>query len=984
MSLSDSTAGRQPEAMLLEELRALLDTVHSGGSANRNLTLDASLERELGLDSLSRMELASRLERRFERDLPAQLVVDAQTPRDLLAALLDPGRSQSGWRPGPRRQDAQPRQMASPTGLSIPTSDVQTLPELLVWQAQRKGDAAHVTFLDEEQSEVLSYSELLVRAQAIAAGLQSDGVGAGDTVALMLPSGVDYFCAFLGVQLAGAIPVPIYPPVRLAQLEEHLLRHRKILDNAQVKGLVSFAQAQPVAKLFANQVRGLERVWSVAGLEGAAGTLASPRIAAEDTAFLQYTSGSTGTPKGVVLDHRAVLASLVSMGQAVGLRDEEVFVSWLPLYHDMGLIGAWLGSLYHGMPLVLMSPLTFLSRPVRWLEAISQYQGTLSGGPNFAYELCTRRISDEQLEGLDLRSWRMAFNGAEPVNADTMDRFAQRFATVGFDARAFSPVYGLAEATLGVSFTPPGTAPVYDRVERRGLSERGVATPVVGDSFTEEDVAVQVSSGVPIPGFEVRTVDSAGRETSQRQVGHVQFAGPGACRGYFRNSEATDALFDQRWVSTGDLGYIANGELFITGRVKDLIIRGGRNISPYEIENAAADVGGVRRGCVAAFGVVHPDDGTERLVVAAETKVQDDREKDEVRRRIEAAGLAVIGQPIDEVVMLPPNAVLKTSSGKIRRVEMAAAYVSGDLFREQSRPVWRQLLRVAVSGIPGVLRGWGQSLSAWLYAIWWWLCLLPAAAVAGPVTIVLSSPATARRVCGMLAGLVLILVAARPRISGLAHYPRAGPFVVVCNHASYMDGLLLHAVLPAGGVPWVVKGELADNTWARRFLRGLGSIFVQRFDSSQGAAHVDELVQRLESGASLGVFPEGTLHRMPGLLGFQMGGFLAAARSGVPIVPVVVRGTRSMLRDGSWFPRLVPLETEVLAPVMVPEEIEQSGTADESARLFARAVGLRDQVRAKMLDACGEPDLVDRRVLHELADALAERKARKSGSAKQN
>ena len=293
----------------------------------------------------------------------------------------------------------------------------------------------------------------------------------------MLPTGLDYLATFLAVQMTGAIPVPIYPPARLGQLEDHVRRHSGILANAQARMLVTFAPALAVSRLLTAQVPGLGSVVEIAELDRAGRHRERPGLDESSTAFLQYTSGSTGNPKGVVLSHGDVLASLRSMAVALGATPRDVFVSWLPLYHDMGLIGAWMGSLYYGFPLVLMSPLDFLARPARWLEAIHRHGGTLSGGPNFAYELCARRIEPEQLDGLDLSSWRLAFNGAEPVNPDTMDRFASKFAPCGYRGDAMTPVYGLAEATLGVAFTPAGRGPRVETVDGDAIANRAQAVP---------------------------------------------------------------------------------------------------------------------------------------------------------------------------------------------------------------------------------------------------------------------------------------------------------------------------------------------------------------------------------------------------------------------------------------------------------------------------------------------------------------------------
>ncbi|MEK7738192.1 MAG: AMP-binding protein, partial [Pseudomonadota bacterium] len=336
----------------------------------------------------------------------------------------------------------------------------------------------------EEEAETLGYGELLSAAEAVAHGLLRRGLAAGATVAIMLPSGPDFFRAFFGALLAGGVPVPLYPPARASQIEEHLGRQAGILESCQASFLLVTAEVRLPGRLLQARVEGLSQVLTLVELVKPAEPMtdqpapALPPLAAHDTAFLQYTSGSTGDPKGVVLSHANLLANIRAWSRAIALSPTDVVVSWLPLYHDMGLIGAWLGSLYNGLPLVLMSPLDFLARPQRWLWAIHRYRGTVSAAPNFAYEMCARRIPDEELAGLDLSCWRLAANGAEPVSDQTLTRFAERFAPYGFSAAALAPVYGLAECTVGLAVPPPGRGARIERVERARLEDDGLAVPV--------------------------------------------------------------------------------------------------------------------------------------------------------------------------------------------------------------------------------------------------------------------------------------------------------------------------------------------------------------------------------------------------------------------------------------------------------------------------------------------------------------------------
>ena len=936
---------------VLGTLRELVEELHPRSKGHVEIGLDTLLDRDLGLDSLTRMELLARLEARCETGLPVDAVAEADTPRDLLRAIRGaPG--------GPARLRASLESPPVATPGLVPPAGTATLVDALEWHAAHHPGRVHVQLLDESgESTALTYGDLRDGARRVAGGLSAYGLEPGETVAIMLPTGLEYLQAFFGVLLAGGVPVPIYPPARLSQLEDHLRRHARILDNARARRLVTFEPALAVSRLLSAQIDALHGVLDVDGLLRSAFPEREWSPAPTDTAFLQYTSGSTGDPKGVVLSHADVLESLDAMHQALEIEGGDVFVSWLPLYHDMGLVGAWLGSLYYAMPLVLMSPLVFLARPVRWLEAIHRYRATLSGGPNFAYEMCRQRIRESELAGLDLGSWRVAFNGAEPVSVDTQDGFASRFSPFGFEPNALAPVYGLAEATLGVAFTPVGRGPRYDHVDREVMQKQRRAKPV------EESGAASttfVGSGFPIPGFEVRTVDDAGRETAERRVGRIQFRGPSTTSGYFRNPEASRALFDGDWLESGDLAYVADGELFITGRVKDLIIRGGRNVYPYELEQAAGEVEGVRRGCVAVFGSEDRSSGTERLVVVAETRETDTETRSAMIRAIEGAAIRHLGSPPDEVVLVPPYTVLKTSSGKIRRGAVRELHEKGRLGTGAGASLPLQFLRLGLTAVVPQLRRAVDRAADVAYAAWFWLAIGLAAVALWPVTAIVRSRRRAGTVLRSVARALLLLTGLRPRVEGTLPPEDGRGRVLVFNHASYIDGLVLSAILDR--VPrYVAKRELRRFVFSRLFLEGIGSLFVERFDRRRSAEDVDEITAALAAGSEVGIFAEGTLHRMPGLLPFQLGAFRAAVEAGAPVVPVVLRGTRSVLRNESWFPRRAAIR------VRIGEAIDP-GSIDPEVSVWKRAVRLRDATRALMLRHCGEPDLATSRALLDLAE----------------
>ncbi len=1073
-------------AGIARELRA------GGGEPPPAVHLDTDLGRDLGLDSLARMELLARLERAAGASLPDRVLAEAETPRELLRAFESvrpetpvpesephPG-PDSGWDPDPDREReagsgaargsivsgngstrgrgaatrveeagpaaagrwsevrgtraapaAAPGPVAGPVaGADLGSDpapdaiprDAASLVDALARHAAAHPERTHVRLVDEREAEtILTYGALLEGAHRIASGLVASRLTPGRAVAIMLPTGLDYLQCFFGVQIAGGVPLPIYPPARLAQLEDHLRRHERILENADAEWLVTFDEARQVSRLLAVRASRRLRVATVRELAEAgarAGGASDPDLGAgpgpDDVAFLQYTSGSTGQPKGVVLTHRNVLASLDAMARALSASPRDVFVSWLPLYHDLGLIAAWLGSVVYGFPLVLMSPLTFLARPARWLRAVHRHRGTLSGGPNFAFELCTRRVADEEIEGLDLSSWRVAFNGAEPVHPDTLGAFAARFAPFGFDPNALAPVYGLAEATLGVAFTPVGRGPLVERVARASLQRERRAEPAAAG---DEAALRFVSSGVPIPGFEVRTVDDGGRETPERVEGRLQLRGPSTTSGYYRDRAATAALFDGDWLESGDLAYVAGGELFITGRVKDVVIRAGRNLHPYDFEQAAGDLEGVRRGCVALFSARAREGaaaGTERLVAVAETRETDPARRAEVRAALGRLAEERLGQPVDETVLAPPHTVLKTSSGKIRRRAMAERYESGELSAtaEAARPLWLRIARLAVGGAgPAVRRAAGRAGDL-AFAGWFWSALALAGVLPALAAMAARRPRFGYACVRAVARAVLRLTGVRLTVEGAERLRGGGACVIASNHASYLDGLVLAAAIPRP-VRFVAKAELRGHPLARWFLDGIGVLYVDRFDAARSVAHAGGLAEALRAGDRIAIFPEGTLHRMPGLLPFRMGAFMAAVEEEAPVAPVVLRGTRSLMRDGTWFPRRAPVHVRIGEPVPPPalesapaaepasaaEPAPESGPApgdgsDHAAgsgsfigggppagggsgaarRAWPRAVRLRNEVRAWMLAHCGEPDLADRNPLRALAERRAARK----------
>ena len=929
---------------VLRTLVAQTQPQHALAAHAARITLDSRLEGDLGLDSLARAELMLRLAHEFSAPLPDAALAQAQTPRDLLRyiAQLNPHPPPVGTvSPTP----ALPQQATS----DVP-EDAQTLVEVLRWHAARNASRTHVLLYDDDEHvQAITYSELLADAERVAAALQARGLRVRQTVALMLPTGRAYLTTFFGVMLVGGIPVPIYPPARLAQLEDHLQRHAHILANAQTTFIITVPQAKAIATLLRSRVPGLREILDADELASPATAPPCP-AAADDIAFLQYTSGSTGSPKGVVLSHANLLANLRAMGAACDVSSADVFVSWLPLYHDMGLIGAWFGALYFAFPLVLMSPLAFLARPLRWLATISRHRATISAAPNFAYELCARKIADEeiaqlsQIGGLDLTSWRLALNGAEPVSAATIDAFAARFAPYGLRREAITPVYGLAENSVGLAFPPPGRGPRIDVIAREPLAREQRALLAPADERPERATLRIVACGYALPGHPIRIVDSAGGELPERHVGRLQFRGPSATAAYYRNAPATQALIRSGWLDSGDLAYSAGGEIFLTGRVKDLIIRGGRNVYPYELEQAVGNIDGVRKGGVAVFASHEAQGVGEKLVVVAETRESEPGRREAVRQAIAQAALDVIGIAADDIVLAPPNAVLKTSSGKIRRAASREAYENGTL-GAPSAAAWRVTLRLGVAAWRARLAEQARRVTALSFALWCWLVFLVVALPTVLFICVAQAPVYARRVAQHAARLIVAASGLPVEQRGVETLSDADRLLLV-NHGSYADALLLCALLPARhDYVFVAKREFAGQRVARAFLHGLGCLYVERHAAQQSVEDVDALVAALSRGARLIVFPEGTFTREAGLRAFHMGAFVAAQRAHVALRIAALRGTREVLRDGSWLPQRAPLS------LTIGERLSTDG--DD----WAAAVRLRDTARARMLALCGERDL---------------------------
>ncbi len=605
---------------------------------------------------------------------------------------------------------------------------ILTFLDALRERMERHPDRLAYTFLSDGEGVAArwTYGDVDRRARSIAALLQGSGL-AGERALLLYPPGLDFIAGFLGCLHAGVLAVPAYPP----RAPRTLPRLLAVARDARPRVALTTAALQPQIARFAAPSSELAALPLLSTDEAGAELAASwraPALTAESIAFLQYTSGSTADPKGVMVSHGNLLANEEAIRQAFGQSESSVVVGWLPLYHDMGLIGNVLQPLFSGGQAVLMSPVAFLQKPLRWLQAIDRYRGTTSGGPNFAYELCLAKVAAEERRALDLSSWELAFNGAEPVRAETLARFAEGFACGGFRRQALYPCYGLAEATLFVAGGRRGAGARLGRFAAAALERgRGEAVPDALESTAGRDL---VSCGAVASGHEVAVVDpETARPRGPGEVGEVWVRGASVARGYWGKPEETARDFTARlddgsgrpdaYLRTGDLGFLSGGELYVTGRIKDLIILRGRNLYPQDIERTVErSHAGLRPGCGAAFAV--EGDGGERLVVVQEV----DRRERDLAGAAAAARAAVAEEheaQLHDVVLVREGAVPKTSSGKIRRAACRERYLAGTLEvvaasplapDEPAMPIVPALDRDALAGLADAERG--GALAAYL------------------------------------------------------------------------------------------------------------------------------------------------------------------------------------------------------------------------------------------------------------------------------
>jgi acyl-CoA synthetase (AMP-forming)/AMP-acid ligase II len=573
-----------------------------------------------------------------------------------------------------RQVSTEPAERRPSSAPAIPV-EVTSLASVLRNRAAERPDDAGYIFLPDRRGErlQLTYSELYTRARAVAVRLAEHG-NRGDRAALLFPPGLDFVVAFFGCLLAGIIAVPLMIPRRDSARDASAA----LLADCSPRFAMTSRELVTVARPdLAERFSGAELEWlfvDAATAESNTAGIALPNLEPADIAFLQYTSGSTSTPKGVIVSHDNLLHNLEMIRIAFGNTPQSTHVTWVPHYHDMGLILGILQSLYVGALCVLMAPVSFLQRPLSWLRAISDFQADLAGGPNFAYDRCIKRHRPEEMHGVDLSCWKLAYNGAEPVRAETIERFATTFAPYGFAANSAHPAYGMAEATLLIASGKRGGGPLIRTVSRSALQRHRAVPPTPG-----EDAYKVVGCGRPLAGTCLAIVDPDNqRRLRAGRIGEIWTSGPHVARGYWRHSGASAAVFqavidgepEGVWLRTGDLGCVdENDELYVTGRIKDVIIVRGVNHYPQDIENTVQDCHpALRRHCGAAFGVLDQN-GEEQLVIVQEVEraYRHDFAIGEVIGSIREAVTQEHDIAPREIVLVRSGTVPQTTSGKIQR-----------------------------------------------------------------------------------------------------------------------------------------------------------------------------------------------------------------------------------------------------------------------------------------------------------------------------
>jgi len=593
----------------------------------------------------------------------------------------------------------------------IEHDSIQTFAQLIALRAKIQPDEHYITFLADgwDEEELLTYAQLDRRTRAIGALLHQRGLEPGDRVVIMLDTGIDFVTTFFGILIAGMVPVPVYPPARMARMKHYLRTLGSILDVARSRGIVIDERLMP---LITPRLKSSIIQVSNEETRQAKGTMEPYPLTPSSPGFIQFTSGTTQRPRGVLLLQHQIFAQMDAYEGTLEHRAGDVAVCWVPLYHDLGLIGFVLSCLNAGIPLVLIRPADFLRDPMVWLRAVSKYRAAHSAAPNFAFEMCTRKLTDERLreEKVDLSCWKVAGSGGEPILMSTMEGFRDKFATYGFAPEALNPCFGLAENALAVSLYLRDEVFESVTVSRRGLLENQVLEP---DS--DEDARTLAGNGRALKGMEIRITSEEGEKLDERNIGEIWIRSPSLAAGYFGDGDRTARAFveaeGERWLKTGDLGFLVNESLYICGRKKDMMIVHGRNFYPQDLEEIAAEVSGVRAGNVIAFSIKDTD-GIERPILVCELDHRVSRRPQEIHREVGEALNGALGIQCNELLLLPRNSLPKTSSGKLQRSLARELYARGSLGKDTPGAIENLTVqgRVLLGRIQRRLLGRGSSI----------------------------------------------------------------------------------------------------------------------------------------------------------------------------------------------------------------------------------------------------------------------------------
>ncbi len=565
-------------------------------------------------------------------------------------------------------------------------------------------DKRYSHLIDRKQPIVeVTYGALFRRARRVAAALQERGLRHGDRVGLIIPDSPQFVDAIWGTMLAGVVPVPVYPPMNIGKLDAYIDNTTHILRKSGCKLVLTDGRVKPILGKLLSQLPALQAIEVLSKLVEPFPENAEMRpveVKPDDIAFLQFTSGSTSRPKGVTLTHANLIANVSAIGGATGgisITENSCGVSWLPLFHDMGLIGFVFAPIVNGAAHVrFISPLMFLKRPAVWLQQLSEVRGNITFAPNFAYGLATQRVKPKEIEGIDLSSVVVAGCGAEPIQYDTLRKFADYYAPYGFKSTAFLPCYGMAEHSLAITFVGLGDDLQADVVDAESLTAREAKPATPEQVASGEGIIKVVNCGSTFPEHELKIVDDEENTLGDREVGHIRLKGPSIMRGYFEDEENSKKAFVDGWLVTGDLGYTVDGNLFVCGRSKELIIVNGRNFYPQDIEWQAYQIEGVRKGNAIAFPIHDREAGRERVVLAVESRAPEEQSA-RIRGEILAKVLESLSLRLDEILLLPPGTLPKTSSGKLQRTKAAQMFREQQLRGQTKNNSWQLVKHLAQS-----------------------------------------------------------------------------------------------------------------------------------------------------------------------------------------------------------------------------------------------------------------------------------------------